>query len=303
MQFSIWASMERPWDEVRSLAVAIEKQGWDGLWYADHYMPNTEDGTTVSGDVHECFSMLAALAAVTSRIRLGSLVTPTTINHPALIANRAATIDRISHGRFVLGMGAGWQVNEHIAYGIDLLEAGPRVDRFAEAIEIVSRFLSEERVTFAGKHFNIVDAPCEPKPVQSPLPILVGTGGPRMLRLTARFAQEWNTWGTPETAGAVLQNLLIACEKEGRDPATIRKSVQALVFITPDEASGDVLRAKVPADRSIVGTTSQLAGEVQKYIDAGFDEICVPDFTLGGTAEQRSNAYSTIWTEVASNFR
>ena len=303
MQFSIWASMERPWDEVRSLAVAIEKQGWDGLWYADHYMPNTEDGTTASGDVHECFSMLAALAAVTSRIRLGSLVTPTTINHPALIANRAATIDRISHGRFVLGMGAGWQVNEHLAYGIDLLEAGPRVDRFAEAIEIVSRFLSEERVTFAGKHFNIADAPCEPKPVQSPLPILVGTGGPRMLRLTARFAQEWNTWGTPETAGAVLQNLLIACEKEGRDPATIRKSVQALVFITPDEVSGDVLRAKVPADRSIVGTTSQLAGEVQKYIDAGFDEICVPDFTLGGTAEQRSNAYSTIWTEVASNFR
>ena len=295
--------MERPWDEVRSLAVAIENQGWDGLWYADHYMPNTEDGTTASGDVHECFSMLAALAAVTSRIRLGSLVTPTTINHPALIANRAATIDRISHGRFVLGMGAGWQVNEHIAYGIDLLEAGPRVDRFAESIEIVSRLLSEDRVTFAGKHFSITDAPCEPKPVQSPLPILVGTGGPRMLRLTARFAQEWNTWGTPETAGEVLQNLLKACEKEDRDPATIRKSVQALVFITPDEASGDVLRTKVPADRSIVGTTSQLAGEVQKYIDAGFDEICVPDFTLGGTAEQRANAYNTIWNDIAVQFR
>ncbi len=295
--------MERPWDEVRSLAVAIENQGWDGLWYADHYMPNTEDGTTASGDVHECFSMLAALAAVTSRIRLGSLVTPTTINHPALIANRAATIDRISHGRFVLGMGAGWQVNEHLAYGIDLLEAGPRVDRFAESIEIVSRLLSEDRVTFAGKHFSITDAPCEPKPVQSPLPILVGTGGPRMLRLTARFAQEWNTWGTPETAGEVLQSLLKACEKEGRDPATIRKSVQALVFITPDEASGDVLRTKVPADRSIVGTTSQLAGEVQKYIDAGFDEICVPDFTLGGTAEQRANAYSTIWNDIAVQFR
>jgi alkanesulfonate monooxygenase SsuD/methylene tetrahydromethanopterin reductase-like flavin-dependent oxidoreductase (luciferase family) len=247
--------------------------------------------------------MLAALAAVTSRIRLGSLVTPTTINHPALIANRAATIDRISHGRFVLGMGAGWQVNEHLAYGIDLLEAGPRVDRFAESIEIVSRLLSEDRVTFAGKHFSITDAPCEPKPVQSPLPILVGTGGPRMLRLTARFAQEWNTWGTPETAGEVLQSLLKACEKEGRDPATIRKSVQALVFITPDEASGDVLRTKVPADRSIVGTTSQLAGEVQKYIDAGFDEICVPDFTLGGTAEQRANAYSTIWNDIAVQFR
>lgn len=295
--------MERPWDEVRALALAIENDGWDGLWYADHYMPNTEDGSPASGDVHECFTMLAALAAVTSRIRLGSLVTPTTFNHPALIANRAATIDRISHGRFVLGMGAGWQVNEHLTYGVDLLEAGPRVDRFAEAIEIVSRFFSEDRVSFAGKHFTITDAPCEPKPVQSPLPILVGTGGPRMLRLTARFAQEWNTWGTPETAGVVLQNLLVACEKEGRDPATIRKSVQALVFITPDEAAGDVLRTKVPSDRSIVGTTSQLAGEVQKFIDAGFDEICIPDFTLGGTAEQRFDAYSTIWNDVASQFR
>jgi alkanesulfonate monooxygenase SsuD/methylene tetrahydromethanopterin reductase-like flavin-dependent oxidoreductase (luciferase family) len=104
------------------------------------------------------------------------------VNHPALIANRAATIDRISNGRFVLGMGAGWQVNEHAAFGIDLLANGPRVDRFEEAIEIVSRMLSEDRVTFSGKHFTITNAPCEPKPVQSQLPILVGTGGPRMLR-------------------------------------------------------------------------------------------------------------------------
>ena len=115
MKFSIWASMERPWAEIKTLASAIEADGWDGLWYADHYMPNTEDGLPASGDVHECYAMLAALAATTSRIRLGSLVTPTTMNHPALIANRAATIDRISNGRFVLGMGAGWQVNEHKA--------------------------------------------------------------------------------------------------------------------------------------------------------------------------------------------
>jgi len=142
MKFSIWPNSERPWTEVRDLATEIENMGWDGLWYADHYMPNTPDGEPIGGDMHECFSILSALAATTSRIRLGSLVTPTTMNHPALIANRAATIDRISNGRFVLGMGAGWQINEHTAFGIELFGNKDRVDRFAEAIEITSRMLS-----------------------------------------------------------------------------------------------------------------------------------------------------------------
>jgi probable F420-dependent oxidoreductase len=301
MKFSVWPNSERPWAEVSTLASTIERDGWDGLWYADHYMPNTPDAEPAGGDMHECFSVLSALAATTSRLRLGSLVTPTTVNHPALIANRAATIDRISNGRFVLGMGAGWQVNEHAAFGIDLLANGPRVDRFEEAIEIVSGMLTHDRVTFSGTHFTITNAPCEPKPVQSPLPILVGTGGPRMLRITARFAQEWNTWGTPETAGAVMQSFMAACEKENRDPSTMRKSVQALVFITADESSAESLRSKVPADRSIVGTPQQLVAEVQKYADLGFDEVCVPDFTLGGTAAQRLDAYGTFWTNVAAH--
>lgn len=277
--------------------------GWDGFWYADHYMPNTPDGEPISGDFNECFSVLAGLAAVTKRMRLGSLVTPTTINHPALIANRSATIDHISNGRFVLGMGAGWQVNEHKAYGIDLLEAKPRVDRFAEAIEIVKSLLANERTTFHGQHFDITNAPCEPKPVQTTLPILVGTGGNRMLRLTARFAQEWNTWGTPEVAGGVLQKLREACEKEGRDPATVRSSVQPLFFITPTDESAEKLRAVVPADRSVVGTVSQIVDAVGEYKELGFDEICVPDFTLGANASERSHSYATFWNEVAVHFR
>lgn len=303
MKFSIWPNSERPWEEVNSLASMIEADGWDGLWYADHYMPNTVDGEPAGGDFHECFSVLAALSATTSRIRLGSLVTPTTVNHPALIANRAATIDRISNGRFVLGMGAGWQINEHRAFGIELFDAKERVDRFEEAIEITSRMLTEERVSFTGSHFTITNAPCEPKPVQSPLPILVGTGGPRMLRITARFAQEWNTWGPPAGAGAVIQKLNQACEKEGRDPSTMRKSVQALFFICANEASANDLRPKVPAERSVVGTTSQIAEAIHEYKELGFDEVCVPDFTLGGTAEQRRNNYQTFWSEVASQFR
>lgn len=247
--------------------------------------------------------MLSALAATTSRLRLGSLVTPTTVNHPALIANRAATIDQISNGRFVLGMGAGWQINEHKAFGIELFDAKPRVDRFAEAIEIVSSMLSQERTTFKGEHFTITNAPCEPKPVQSPLPILVGTGGTRMLRLTARFAQEWNTWGTPEVAGGVIKKLREACEKEGRDPATVRTSVQPLFFITPTEDAAEKLKAHVPADRSVLGTPTQLVDAVGEYKELGFDEICVPDFTMGATPEERLEKYGIFWNEVASQFR
>ena len=303
MYFSAWANSAHPWTEVRDFVANVENMGWDGFWYADHYMPNTPDGEPISGNFNECFSVLSALAATTSRLRLGSLVTPTTVNHPALIANRAATIDQISNGRFVLGMGAGWQINEHKAFGIELFDAKPRVDRFAEAIEIVSSMLSQERTTFKGEHFTITNAPCEPKPVQSPLPILVGTGGARMLRLTARFAQEWNTWGTPEVAGGVIKKLREACEKEGRDPATVRTSVQPLFFLTPTEDAAEKLKAHVPADRAVVGTTSQIVDAVAEYKALGFDEICVPDFTMGATPEERLEKYGIFWTEVASQFR
>ena len=303
MRFSVWPNSSRPWDEVRSLVTRLESQGWDGIWYADHYMPNTDDGATVGGDFHECFTVLSALAAVTSRVRLGSLVAPTTVHHPAVLANRAASIDRVSAGRFVLGLGAGWQVNEHRAYGIELFDAKDRVDRFEEAIEIIVKLLSNERVTFAGKHFSITNAPCEPKPVQTPLPILVGTGGPRMLKLTARWASEWNTWGSPESAGAVLKNLERACESVGRDPATMHKTVQALVFLVDDEKKGDDIRVAMPADRTVVGTVSQLQDVVSRYREAGFDEVCVPDFTVGATAKERSDTLARYFDEVAAPFR
>ena len=303
MKFSVWPNSAHPWAETRDFAQFIESQGWDGLWYADHYMPNTGTSERAAGSMNECFSVLSALAAVTSRIRLGSLVTPTTMNHPALIANRAATIDNISGGRFVIGMGAGWQINEHEAFGIELFGAKDRVDRFEEAITIVASMLSADRTTFAGRHFTVTDAPCEPKPVQSPLPILVGTGGPRMLRLTARHAQEWNTWGTPQTTKAVMKRLLEACEKEGRDPATVRKSVQALFFIAPDADTAAKIKEKAPADRAVVGTIEQLNEAVAEFASIGFDEICVPDFTLGPTPQARRESYEAFMKGVATNFR
>src|ERR1700746_2579019 len=154
-------------------------------------MPNTGDATPARGDVYECWALLPALAAVTRRVRIGTLVSPTSVHHPALLAKRPATIDGLSGGRMVLGLGAGWQVNEHHAYGIELEPPGKRVSRFAEAIQIVRSMLSQDSTTFSGAYYGITDAPCDQKPVQAPLPILVGTRGPRMLRITARYAGEW----------------------------------------------------------------------------------------------------------------
>jgi probable F420-dependent oxidoreductase len=302
MRFSVWPSPARSTDEVLGLARAADAAGWYGIWFADHYMPNTEDGTVDDGDTHEAWAVLPALAAVTERLRVGPLVSPTSVHHPAVLANRAASIDHLSSGRFVLGLGAGWQVNEHGAYGIELAAPGPRVARFEEAIQIIRSLLSQPRTTFDGTYYRITDAPCRPAPVQSPLPILVGTGSPRMLRITARHADEWNTWGDPTMAGQRRTLLLEACEAVGRDPGTIHTSAQAMVFFADDEAQAVSILEHAPAQRSIGGTSSQLVDVVGQYAELGFDEFIVPDFTLGRERAQRAEAYERFHSEIASAF-
>ena len=266
-------------------------------------MPNSPDDAVEAGSVTECWSTIAAVAAITERIRIGSLVSPTTFRHPAVLANTAATIDRLSAGRLVLGIGAGWQVNEHRAYGVDLLDPATRVDRFEEAIVIINDLLSKDRTDFIGRHFEFRDAPCEPKPVQSPLPVLVGTGGRRMTEITARHAHEWNTWGTPDVAAARIRALREACERVGRDPATIRCSVQALFFLVDDEASARKVASVAPSDRSIVGDSDVIIENIIRYRDSGFDEIIVPDFVFGESPEARREAYGRFAREIIPTFR
>lgn len=303
IRFSVWPSPQRDWNEISSLARWVDDGEWHGLWCADHFMPNSPDETVQSGDVSECWSTIAAVAAVTKRVRVGSLVSPTTFRHPAVLANTAATIDRISGGRLVLGIGAGWQVNEHLAYGVDLMGPADRVDRFEEAIQIINDLLTTDRTNFDGRHFVLRDAPCEPKPAQSPLPVLVGTGGRRMTEITARHAHEWNTWGTPDVAAARIRALLEACERVGRDPATIRRSVQALFFLVDDESSARKVASVAPSDRSIVGDSDVIIENIVRYRDSGFDEIIVPDFVFGESPEARREAYGRFAREIIPAFR
>lgn len=303
MQFSLWPSNARPWDETLELARFAERSGWRGFWYADHLMEHTADDSAGTGDIHECWSILAAVAASVGRIRLTSMVTPTTIHHPVVIAKRVTTVDHVSGGRVTLGLGAGWQVNEHRAYGFELPEPRVRVDRFAEAIDIVSRLLSGERPTVEGAHFTITDAPFAPLPVQAPLPLLVGTASPRMLRLTARHAQEWNTWGDPDTVAERTASFLRACEREGRDPATMHRSAQAMIFVVDDPARVERMRERVPEGRSLVGGIGEIVDHMGRYVEMGVDEFAIPDFTLGATAGERFDALARLDAEVVSAFR
>ncbi|MET0911535.1 MAG: LLM class flavin-dependent oxidoreductase [Ilumatobacteraceae bacterium] len=300
MKFSVWPNPGRPPGEVLDLAQLADREGWHGIWYADHYMPNTDSEAFAPGDVFECWAMVPAIAAVTDRVRIGTLVSPTSVHHPAILANRAASIDHLSNGRLILGIGAGWQINEHRAYGIELEPAAIRVDRFEEAIQIVRSLFTNERTTFDGTHYSILDAPCDPKPVQSPLPILVGTSSPRMLRITATHADEWNTWGAPPLAGEGLAKLLTACERVERDPATIRKSAQGLVIVTDSTASADKVRAGDWGARALAGTIDQIVEQVAGYVELGFDELIVPDFTFGGDQSEREGKLTEVLSALTA---
>ena len=290
MNFSLWPENDRAPADLLAEARGAEAEGWHGVWLADHYMPNTGDSTPARGDAYECWALLPALAAVTQRIRIGSLVSPTSVHHPALLAKRSSAIDRLSGGRMVLGLGAGWQLNEHYAFGIALEPPGKRVSRFEEAIQIVRSMLSEDSTTFHGEFYDITNAPCDPKPIQSPLPLLVGTRGPRMLGITARHADEWNTWGTPEQAAARRAALLEACDKAGRDPRTLWTSVNVQV-----DLSGSTLPPGPPV---IAGTAQQLVDQVGHYAELGFDEFILPDWNLGTDKTERGDNLARIRTEV-----
>lgn len=298
MDYSVWIPNDIPWDDVADLARLADQGPWRVAWFADHYMPNSGSEEILDGDTYEAWTVLPAVAAITERVRLGPLVSPTSVHHPALLANRAAALDQISNGRFTLGLGAGWQINEHKAYGIELEPPKERVDRFEEAIQVVRSLLDQPRTTFSGRFYELTDAPNQPSPIQSPLPIAVGTTGARMMRITARYAQEWNTWGSPELAGANRTRFMAACENVGTDPSTIHTSCQALVFMSDDADQLKRWRDKADPQRSVIGQPDEVAETMQAYAELGFDEFIVLGNTMGQSASERREQYERFAAAV-----
>jgi F420-dependent oxidoreductase-like protein len=300
MRFSVWPGPQQPVDGVLDMARHAEATGWDGVWMADHFMPNDAD---VSGPVLECWSMLAALAREVPRVRIGSLVCGNTYRHPAVLANIAATVDHLSGGRLVLGLGAGWQENEHRAYGIEFATAPERLRWLEEACRVVKGLTTEERTSFEGERYTLVDAPLEPKPVQEPLPLLIGGGGEKVtLRIAATYADEWNVWGTPDILRHKIGVLESHCERIGRDPATIARSAQALLFLSDDEAYLEKIRSRGIPMATTIGTADEVREIVAAYADAGVDELIVPDFNLGDPSRRR-DTLDHFNDEVAAHFR
>ncbi len=302
MRFSAWPTAAHTWQDMRDLSLHAESVGYDGIWVMDHFMDNTEVG---GGDVHEGFSLLAALAAVVPRVRLGTLVAGNTYRHPAVVANQARTIDHISDGRFVLGLGAGWQRNEHEQYGIELPAVGPLLRRFEEACRVVKGLRDAEVTDLDGSFYRLKAARMDPKPV-GPMPLMIGGSGEKVMAgIIARQADEWNVWGDPEVFAHKTGVMTAACEREGRDPATLVRTVQARIVVGGTGSIGVDLGdlGDLEDGRTIGGSFEQLRDAMGRYAAAGADEFIVLDGHLGGDPARSRELWDLVATEVAPQFR
>ena len=224
MRFGIDVAQQRmPWDEVVSRVQFAEAMGFDGAWGFDHFQPMYGEGP---GETFEGMTTLAALAAVTSRIRLGLLVTGVTYRHPSVLAAQALTIDHASHGRLELSLGAAWFDKEHNELGIPFSSTATRFDLLEDALEIVQRLFTGEVVSYEGKVVSLQDAQLRPAPVQQPRPPIWiwGQGPRRTLPLVARYADVWHAWGTPNSLRDTNARVDELAADAGRDPSSITRA-------------------------------------------------------------------------------
>jgi probable F420-dependent oxidoreductase len=263
------------------MATAAEQVGFDSIWLGDHLLYAPEHGRPERGP-WEVWTMLAALAAATERVSLGPLVACTAFHSPGLLAKMAATVDDVSGGRLVLGLGAGWNQREFSAFGVPY---DRRVSRFAESFQIVHGLLAGERVSMDGSFSQADDLVLLPPPARR-IPIMIGSNGPRMLSLTLPHADSWNTWfddygNSPEGFAALSQQISAAAELAGRDPAQIERS--ACVAVALDD-SGE--RSVDPAAPPVAGG-ADLAAHLRDLAAAGADEaiLVVSPITEGSIRE------------------
>ncbi len=219
--FGIQTPAVRPWPEMLELWQRVEALGFDSAWLPDHLVPPFRP----EGPLFEAWTLLAALAARTERLRLGVLVSCNTFRHPPLLAKQAVTVDHVSNGRLELGIGAGWFAPEHEMFGIDLPNTPELVGRFREAVAVVDLLLRQDVTTYDGRYYQVREAPFRPAPLQKPRPPLtLGAHGPTMLRIVAEHADRWNSTGTVAEMAERNRVLDEQCAAVGRDPASILRS-------------------------------------------------------------------------------
>jgi F420-dependent oxidoreductase-like protein len=252
MRLGIKLSQYATIDQLRDLWQLADESGFDSCWVMDHFATL---GPKDDGPIFETWTMLAAMAQLTTRVRIGATVVGNTYRHPAVLAKEAVTVDHLSGGRLEFGIGAGWAENEHTMLGLEFGTKNDRADRLEESVQVVRSLWTQPRTTFEGKHYRLVDAVAEPKPVQQPYPpIWIGGSGPkRTLRITARYADVWNAAsGSPDDVAAASEVLDQHCADVGRDPGAIRRTVQLGAGV--DDLDG-------------------LAEQVRAYAEVGVSEV------------------------------
>jgi F420-dependent oxidoreductase-like protein len=296
------------WDQWLEIARACEDSGLEGLFRSDHYL--SVMGRSERGSL-DAWTTLAGLAAVTERIKLGTLVSPASFRHPSVLAKSAVTVDHISNGRVELGLGAGWLRAEHEAYGFPFHDTRTRIDVFAEQLEIVHRSWTEEGFDLAGEHYEISSLNALPEPVQRPHPNLIvgGSGGPRSSALAARWADEYNTvHPNLEDCNRRRAAVAAACERAGRemlvfsvmtgcvvgkDDNEVERRAQAVMGV--DGGSGSVRRwLESVADEWVVGTVDQVMDRLGELGDAGVERVM-----LQHLAHWDTDMIRTLGEEVA----
>jgi F420-dependent oxidoreductase-like protein len=261
------------WDDWVRLARLAEDTGFEGLFRSDHYTAIIRP----DADALDAWATLAGLAAVTSRLRLGTMVSPATFRHPSVLARMAVTVDHISGGRVEVGMGSGWYEREHLAHGFPFLDGKQRFELFAEQVEVVVRSWSGERFEHDGPAYTLRDQLALPRPVQQPHPPLVlgGTVKPRFAALAARYATEVNTLGAPdEELRARKEALDRACAEAGRDPATLGYSVMTACFLGESDADVEARVGRFLAIRGEGGDPAELMRERRdRWLVGTVDEV------------------------------
>jgi len=260
------------WPEILTLWQEIDTLGYDTAWVFDHFLPIFSDPT---GPCLEAWTALSALATATRKVRLGVMVTGNTYRHPAVLAKMATTVDIISGGRLILGIGAGWFEQEHQEYGIPFHTTGGRLRRLEETLEIIKRLWTEERASFSGRYHELRNASFNPKPLQQPYPpIMIGASGENMaLGIVARHAQMWNSFGTPEVFRHKITRLNDHCERTKRDPATIEKSVLLSGQLPLNEARRRIDEYTAAGVTHLIFSLSASASSDREFIRRFAEEI------------------------------